>query len=144
MHFTWSGVIAFYFTEFQAGFSKLGIFLQNILLKESLSCEADTHRKECITLVEGMNNSLNNMKNNNLKDGSLLNAGLSLSSQSLNETNEFNGISEEGIPRSESLPDMSSCENSETWQASKTKKVCISTFLTLTCWKKSRLDQIFE
>ena len=74
-----------------------------------------------------MNNSLNNMKNNNLKDGSLLNAGLSLSSQSLNETNEFNGISEEGIPRSESLPDMSSCENSETWQASRTKKVCIST-----------------
>lgn len=72
------------------------------------------------------------MKNNNLKDDSLLNAGLSLSSQSLNETNDINGISEEGIPRSESLPDMSSCgqsENSETWQASKTKKVCISDFV---------------
>ena len=76
-----------------------------------------------------MNNSLNNMKNNNFKDGSLLNAGLSLSSQSLDATNEFDGISEEGIPRSESLPDMSSCdqsENSETWQISRTKKVCIS------------------
>ena len=128
MYFTWSSVIAFYFTEFQTGLSKLSIFLQNILLKESLSCEADTHRKECIILVEGMNNSLNNMKNNNLKDGSLLNAGLSLSSQSLHESNGFNGISEEGIPRSESLPDMSSCgqsEDSETWQASRTKKVCI-------------------
>lgn len=138
MYFTWSSVIAFYFTEFQTGLSKLSIFLQNILLKESLSCEADTHRKECITLVEGMNNSLNNMKNNNLKDGSLLNAGLSLSSQSLNETNEFNGISEEGIPRSESLPDMSSCgqsENSETWQASRTKKVCMSIlFLLWSVW----------
>lgn len=71
------------------------------------------------------------MKNNNLKDSSLLNAGLSLSSQSLDETNEFNGIGEEGIPRSGSLPDMSSCgqsENSEPWQASRTKKVCISIF----------------
>ena len=101
------------------------------MLKESLSCEADTSRKECISLVEGMNNSLNNMRNNNLKDGSLLNAGLSLSTQSLNETNEFNGVSEEGIPRSESLPDMSSCENSETCQASRTKKVCISALVLL-------------
>ena len=93
-----------------------------------------------------MNNSLNNMKNNNLKDDSLLNAGLSLSSQSLNETYiDVIGISEEGIPRSESLPDMSSCgqsENSETWQASRTKKVCISDFVftliscrTIFLWK---------
>ncbi|XP_078372679.1 uncharacterized protein LOC144656323 isoform X3 [Oculina patagonica] len=72
-----------------------------------------------------MNNSLNNMKNNNLRDDSLLNAGLSLSSQSLNETSEFNGIGEEGIPRSGSLPDMSSygqSENSESWQTGRTKK----------------------
>lgn len=71
------------------------------------------------------------MKNNNLRDDSLLNAGLSLSSQSLNETSEFNGIGEEGIPRSGSLPDMSSygqSEDSEFWQTSRTKKVCIFSF----------------
>ena len=92
--------------------------------------------------MEGMNNSLNNMKNNNLRDDSLLNAGLSLSSQSLNETSEFNGIAEEGIPRSGSLPDMSSygqSDNSESWQASRTKKVCIfSFFFTTFCTFNNR------
>ena len=74
-----------------------------------------------------MNNSLNNMKNNNVKDDSLLNAGLSVSSQSLDETSDLNGIVEDGIPRSGSLPDISSygqSEDSESWQVSKTKKVC--------------------
>ena len=71
------------------------------------------------------NNNLTN--NNNLKEDSLLNAGLSISSQSLNDTNnEFDGIGEEGIPRSGSLPDMScygQSEDAETWQASGKKKV---------------------
>ena len=67
------------------------------------------------------------MKNNNLKQDTLLNAGLSVSSQSLNDTNEFNSINgaEVGIPRSGSLPDISNSqsENSEDWPATRTKKV---------------------
>ena len=74
-----------------------------------------------------MNDSLNNMKSNNLKEGKLRNTGLSVSSQSLNDTSECNGIYEEGIPRSGSLPDMSigQSENSEYWQATRTTKVCV-------------------
>ena len=71
------------------------------------------------------------MKNNlKVRDDSLLNTGLSLSSQSLNDTSAFNGVGEEGIPRSGSLPDMSSygqSENSDSWQT-RTKKVCIFYF----------------
>ena len=114
------------FTEFHTGLYKLSAFLHNTLPKESLSPEAELHRTECITIVEGMSNSLNNMKNNNLKEDKLLNAGLSVSSQSLDDTYmyEFNGG--EGIPRSGSLPDIPTCqlENSEEWQASRALKVC--------------------
>lgn len=65
-----------------------------------------------------MNNFLNNMKNNNFKDGSFFNVGLSFLSQSLYESNGFNGISEEGIFRSEFFLDMFSCgqfEDLEIW-----------------------------
>ena len=93
--------------------------------KESLSAEADEQRKECITVVEGMNSSLNNMRNNNLKEGKLLNAGLSVSNQSLNDTSDFkNGVREEGIPRSGSLPEINQSDNLEDWQATRTTKVC--------------------
>lgn len=111
--------------EFQAGLSKLNIFLQNTLSNEFLSSEADVHKKECVTLVEGLINSLNNMKNSNIKDENLLNGRLSISSLSLDETNDSNGITDQGIPRSGSLPDMSSYvqpEDSGNWQASKSKK----------------------
>lgn len=116
----------FFFTGFRTGLSKISAFLHNTLPKEPLSPEAELHRKECVTIVEGMSNSLNNMKNNNLKEDKLLNAGLSVSSQSLNGTNEFNDIVEEGIPRSGSLPDIPTCqlENSEEWQATRALKVC--------------------
>ena len=116
----------FFSTEFHAGLSKLSDFLQNILPKELLSSEADFQRKECITVVEGMNESLNNMKNNNLKGDKLLNAGLSVSSHSINDTNYINGTGEERIPRSGSLPDISNSqsENSEDWQTNRTTKVC--------------------
>lgn len=111
--------------EFQAGLSKLNFFLQNTLSNESLSSEADVHKQECVTLVEGMISSLNNMKNSNMKDDNLLNNGLSVSSQSLDETYDLNGIADQGIPRSGSLPDMSTYMQPEdlgNWQASKTKK----------------------
>lgn len=111
--------------EFQAGLSKLSFFLQNTLSNESLSSEADVHKQECVTLVEGMISSLNNMKNSNMKDDNLLNNGLSVSSQSLDETYDLNGIADQGIPRSGSLPDMSTYMQPEdlgNWQASKTKK----------------------
>ena len=72
-----------------------------------------------------MNSSLNNMRNNNLKEGKLLNAGLSVSNQSLNDTSEFkNGVREEGIPRSGSLPEINQSDNLEDWQATRTTKVC--------------------
>lgn len=93
--------------------------------KESLSAEADEQRKECVTVVEGMNSSLNNMRNNNLKEGKLLNAGLSVSNQSLNDTSDFkNGVREEGIQRSGSLPEINQSDNLEDWQATRTTKVC--------------------
>lgn len=116
----------FSFTEFHTGLSKISAFLHNTLPKEPLSPEAELHRKECITIVEGMSNSLNNMKNNNVKEDKLLNAGLSVSSQSLNDTNDFYDIAEETIPRSGSLPDIPTCqlENSEEWQATRALKVC--------------------
>lgn len=73
------------------------------------------------------------MKNNNLKDEKLLNAGLSVSSQSLNDTNEFNGITEEGLPRSGSLPDIptSQLENSYEWQVTRATKVCYILWMAL-------------
>ncbi|XP_074627421.1 uncharacterized protein LOC141885401 isoform X5 [Acropora palmata] len=54
----------------------------------------------------------------------LLNAGLSLSSQSLHYENEINGSSEERITRSGSLPDIPTCqvENSKEWQATRALK----------------------
>ena len=118
MYFT---CVLFASTDFHSGLSKIAIFLQNVLVKEPLSAEAEKCRKDCITHVEGMNNVLNSMKINNLKEGHLLNAGLSISSQSLNNTDEF-GLSEEGISRSGSLPDMtiSHSENSESWTTSGT------------------------
>lgn len=72
-----------------------------------------------------MNSSLNNMRNNNLKEGKLLNAGLSVSNQSLNDSSEFkNGVREEGIPRSGSLPEINQSDNLEDWQGTRTTKVC--------------------
>ena len=116
---------AFFFSEFQAQLSKISVFLESTLPKESLSAEADEQRKECITVVEGMNSSLNNMRNNNLKEGKLLNAGLSVSNQSLNDTSDFkNGVREEGIQRSGSLPEINQSDNLEDWQATRTTKVC--------------------
>ena len=120
----------FCITELHAGLSKLSVFLQNTLPKECLSSEAEFCRKECLTIVERMNDFLKNPKNNNHKDNMLLNAGLSISSQSLNEANEFNGVSTEKIPRSGSLPDISSyqSENYEEWQVTTTLKVCFIIF----------------
>lgn len=109
----------------------MNFFLQNTLSNESLSSEADVHKQECVTLVEGMISSLNNMKNSNMKDDNLLNNGLSVSSQSLDETYDLSGIADQGIPRSGSLPDMSNYMQPEdlgNWQASKTKKVFTATF----------------
>lgn len=115
----------YFFSEFQARLSKISVFLESTLSKESLSAEADEQRKECITVVEGMNSSLNNMRNNNLKEGKLLNAGLSVSNQSLNDTSDFkNGVREEGIQRSGSLPEINQSDNLEDWQANRTTKVC--------------------
>ncbi|XP_068699292.1 uncharacterized protein [Montipora foliosa] len=111
--------------ELHAGLSKLSVFLQNTLPKESLSSEAEFCRKECLTILERMNDFLKNPKNNNHKDNMLLNAGLSISSQSLDEANEFNGVSTEKIPRSGSLPDIYSSyqsENYEEWQVTTTLK----------------------
>ncbi|XP_068754571.1 uncharacterized protein [Montipora capricornis] len=112
-------------TELHSGLSKLSVFLQNTLPKECLSSEAEFCRKECLTIVERMNDFLKNPKNNNHKDNMLLNAGLSISSQSLDEANEFNGVSTEKIPRSGSLPDIYSSyqsENYEEWQVTTTLK----------------------
>ncbi|XP_068754572.1 uncharacterized protein [Montipora capricornis] len=111
--------------ELHSGLSKLSVFLQNTLPKECLSSEAEFCRKECLTIVERMNDFLKNPKNNNHKDNMLLNAGLSISSQSLDEANEFNGVSTEKIPRSGSLPDIYSSyqsENYEEWQVTTTLK----------------------
>ena len=117
--------LIYFFSEFQARLSKISVFLESTLSKESLSAEADEQRKECITVVEGMNSSLNNMRNNNLKEGKLLNAGLSVSNQSLNDTSDFkNGVREEGIQRSGSLPEINQSDNLEDWQATRTTKVC--------------------
>ena len=115
----------FFFSEFQARLSKISVFLESTLPKESLSAKADEQRKECITFVEGMNSSLNNMRNNNLKEGKLLNAGLSVSNQSLNDSSDFkNGVREEGIQRSGSLPEINQSDNLEDWQGTRTTKVC--------------------
>ena len=125
----------YFFSEFQARLSKISVFLESTLSKESLSAEADEQRKECITVVEGMNSSLNNMRNNNLKEGKLLNAGLSVSNQSLNDTSDFkNGVREEGIQRSGSLPEINQSDDLEDWQATRTTKVCGYLIKTLFTW----------
>ena len=118
-------IVSFFVTEIHTALSKLSVFLQNTLPKESLSPDAEFCRKECVSVVERITYFLNSSKNNSHTDKMLLNAGLSLSSQSLHDENEINGSSEERITRSGSLPDIQTCqvENSKEWQATRALKV---------------------
>lgn len=118
-------IVSFFVTEFHTALSKLSVFLQNTLPKESLSPDAEFCRKECVSVVERITYFLNSSKNNSLTDKMLLNAGLSLSSQSLHDENEINCSSEERITRSGSLPDIPTyqVENSNEWQATRALKV---------------------